>query len=125
MQTDLKYHRHFSSDSSLLCASSSHGTIHVFSVEDSKKNKQSSLVSSAGGFLAANNLLPKYFASEWSFSRIEVPGGTPCICAFGSTTDSVVAVCADGSYHKFTYQSGSHVRDVYRMFLDLVEDDES
>ncbi len=94
-------------------------------MEDPKRNKQSSLASnSAGGFLAANNLLPKYFASEWSFSRIEVPGGTPCICAFGSNpADSVIAVCADGSYHKFVYQNGSHVRDVYRMFMDLTEDD--
>jgi len=117
------YSINFSSDSSLLCASSSHGTIHVFSVEDPKKNKQSSLLSSTPFLGAGKSLLPKYFSSEWSFSRIEVPGGTPCICAFGSTPDSIVAVCADGSYHKFTYQNGSHVRDVYRMFLDMGDAD--
>ena len=46
----------FSSDSTLLCASSSHGTIHVFSVEDPKKNKQSSLLSSTP-FLGAGKSL--------------------------------------------------------------------
>ena len=31
----------FNSDSSLLCVASDHGTVHVFSVEDQKLNKQS------------------------------------------------------------------------------------
>ena len=47
----------FSSDSTLLCASSSHGTIHVFSVEDPKRNKQSSLLSSTPFLGAGKNLV--------------------------------------------------------------------
>jgi WD40 repeat protein len=112
----------FSPDSSLLCVSSSHGTIHVFAAEDSSKNKTSSLVSSAADFLgpASNKLLPKYFTSEWSFSKIEVPGGTRCICAFGSNNNTIMTVCDDGSYHKFVYDNSKRqfTREVYQMFLE-------
>ena len=59
----------FSADSTLLTASSSHGTIHVFSVCDSSRNKQSSLASWSLSSATANKFLPKYFTSEWSFSR--------------------------------------------------------
>ncbi len=31
----------FNQDSSLVCVSSDHGTVHIFSIEDPKKNKQS------------------------------------------------------------------------------------
>ena len=112
----------FSPDSSLVCVSSSHGTIHLFATEDSSKNKMSSLVSSATDFFgpASNKLLPKYFTSEWSFSKIEVPGGTRCICAFGSNNNTVLAVCDDSSYHKFVYdeQKRQFIREVYQMFLE-------
>lgn len=102
----------FNSDSTLLCVSSDHGTIHIFSLEDGNKNKQSSL--------AAASFLPKYFSSMWSFSKIEIPGGTRCICAF-TQDSSVVAVCADGSYHKFiqTQSKPTFARDKYELFLDL------
>ena len=37
------YSINFSPDSTLLCVSSDHGTVHIFSTEDAKKNRQSSL----------------------------------------------------------------------------------
>ncbi len=50
---------------------------------------------------------------------VQVPGGTRCICAF-SQDNSVVAVCADGSYHKFTANAkGVFVREKYDLFLEL------
>ena len=112
------YSVNFSADSSLVCASSSHGTIHIFATEDSSKNKTSSLVTSAADFFgsASNKLLPKYFTSEWSFSKIEVPGGTRCICAFGGNNNTVLAVCDDSSYHKFVYD------DQKRQFKAVLRD---
>lgn len=38
----LIYCINFNHDSSLLCVSSDHGTIHIFAVDDPKKNRQSS-----------------------------------------------------------------------------------
>jgi len=103
----------FNSDSSLLCVASDHGTVHIFSVSEGTKNKQ--LQSS----LASASFLPKYFSSEWSFSKVEIPGGTRCICAFGQD-NCIVAVCADGSYYRFVCgEKGSYVKEVYDMFLNL------
>jgi len=105
----------FNQDSTLLCVASDHGTIHIFSLESGSKNKQTALSSIS----ASASFLPKYFSSEWSFSKVEVPGGTRCICAFGQD-NSVVAVCADGSYYKFVISAkGVASRDVYDMFLEL------
>jgi len=103
----------FNSDSSLLCVASDHGTVHLFSMGQGTKNKQ--LQSS----LASVSFLPKYFSSEWSFSKIEIPGGTRCICAFGQD-NSVVAICADGSYYRFVFTSDGEVKkEAYEQFLDI------
>jgi len=105
------YCLNFNSTSTLLCVASDHGTIHIFSLEEKNKNRQSSLAGAA--------FLPKYFSSMWSFSKIEVPGGTRCICSF-TQDNSLVAVCADGTYHKFVQtESSKFVSDKYELFLDI------
>lgn len=49
----------------------------------------------------------------------QVPGGTRCICSF-TQDNSLVAVCADGAYHKFIQADNKKfVADKYQLFLDI------
>ncbi|TKS90222.1 WD repeat domain phosphoinositide-interacting protein 3 [Collichthys lucidus] len=114
-QTANIYCINFNQDASLICVSSDHGTVHIFAAEDPKRNKQSSLASAS--------FLPKYFSSKWSFSKFQVPSGSPCVCAFGTEPNAVIAICADGSYYKFLFnQKGECSRDVYAQFLEMTDE---
>uniref|UniRef100_A0A914WJY7 WD repeat domain phosphoinositide-interacting protein 3 n=1 Tax=Plectus sambesii TaxID=2011161 RepID=A0A914WJY7_9BILA len=114
----LIYCINFSHDASLLCATSDHGTVHIFSLAKNGRQRKGSRTA----------LLPKYLPGDVSFSRFQLPlsGGKhhiPSICAFGADPGSVVVVCADGSYYKFLFDEnkGECTRQTYSLFLEMTD----
>ena len=59
-------------------------------------NRQSSLA-------MFKDILPRYFASQWSFSHIKLPEGRAARVAFSADGASVVVLCLDDArYYKFS-----------------------
>ena len=93
----------FSSDYRFLAASSSKGTIHIWSlaptlkklnksVENEIENKKSGL-KWLPGFLGGD-----FFGSEWSFAKVRITDHRS-ICCFGSE-NSIIIVSTNGKYYK-------------------------
>lgn len=57
----------FNPESTKICVSSDHGTIHIFNIEETRTKEQ------------GLQILPKYFTSQWSFCKFSVPQGAPSI----------------------------------------------
>ncbi|CAL8120383.1 unnamed protein product [Orchesella dallaii] len=106
----------FSLDSDFLCCSSDKGTIHIFAIKDSHLNRRSTF--SKMGFLG------NYIESQWALANFTVPPECACICAFASHS-SVVAICMDGTFHKYVFNSdGQCSRLSFDVFLDVCGDED-
>lgn len=104
----------FSSDSSFLCASSDKGTVHIFALKDTALNRRSAFAK-AGKVGIVN----RYTNSQWSLANFTVPAECACICAFAGP-NSVVAVCLDGTFHKYVFTSeGACSREAYDIYLEV------
>jgi WD40 repeat protein len=113
----------FSLDSEYMLCSSDKATVHIFSIKDQTLNKKLSLHSCslpAVGILS--RAVSSYTESQWGLAQFSLAKEGQCVCAF-SGSRSVVALCADGSCHKYTFTTdGNCSRDAYNMFLDMFDD---
>lgn len=133
----------FDEDSTRICVSSDKGTVHIFNLSSpenspSHPSSTSSTKSASPSFFGTGNrqsslafmkdLLPKYFASEWSFASFQVPNETRCICGFSPSVSSsstlsesnvILILCADGGYFKVSFDpraGGLCTREVFKRF---------
>ncbi|XP_057366811.1 WD repeat domain phosphoinositide-interacting protein 4-like [Daphnia carinata] len=107
----------FSPDSEFLCCSSDKGTIHIFALKETHLNRRSSL--------KKMSFLGNYIESQWALANFTVPPECACICAFGSNKSSVVAICMDGTFHKYVFTpTGNCNRESFDVYLDVCEDDD-
>jgi len=99
----------FSSASNWLAVSSDKGTIHIYGITpptesnavESKNDKEENKTRvSSLSFM--KEILPSYFSSEWSFAQFHIQDARAIVC-FGSEKNTVVVVCADGTYYKYTF----------------------
>ncbi|CAG7826661.1 unnamed protein product, partial [Allacma fusca] len=105
----------FSPDSDFLCCSSDKGTIHIFALKNQKLNKRSTFYKMS--------FLGHYVDSQWALANFTVPPECACVCAFSSNS-SVVAICIDGTYHKYFFnEDGVCSRLSYDVFLEVFGDD--
>ncbi|TKR77017.1 hypothetical protein L596_018068 [Steinernema carpocapsae] len=106
----------FNPDASMICVSSDHSTIHLFSLKKPLRRPSA-------------KKLEKMIKGEVSCTRFHIQNSTaknklPAIiskCAFSAEPDSVVVVCTDGSYYKFHYDNvkGQCTRQTYSLFLEM------
>lgn len=74
-------------------------------------------------FSFVKGILPKYFSSEWSFAQFRVPE-THSICAFGSKRNTLLVVCADGSFYRAEFDPETGGECEKRAFARFIKDPE-
>ena len=95
----------FRSDSKVLVVTSDKGTIHWYSLEQ-ENSPEAAPANQKSNFSMLGSFLPSYFSSEWSFCQFQLPNEyIRTICGFlpQQSSNAVIAICMDGSYHKILY----------------------
>ncbi|RZC37005.1 WD repeat domain phosphoinositide-interacting protein 4 [Asbolus verrucosus] len=76
--------------------------------------------------IPSTNIFGKYANSKWALATFTVPPERACICAFTQNNSVIIAVCLDGTFHKYVFnQDGNCNRDGFDVFLDVYDDDEN
>jgi len=128
----------FNFNSQWLALSSDHGTVHVFALEvnppaaegddkagEAAGEKKLRKSNPKSNFHIFKSVLPKYFASEWSFAHFPVPD-VRTIVAFGAEKNSIIVVAADGMFYKALFDpekpGAQCVQESYASFVKKPED---
>jgi len=118
----------FSPNSQWICVSSDKGTVHVYGVataepqptEEKKQTEESLAKNSKSSLSFMKEILPSYFSSEWSFANFRVQE-SHCVVCFGTVEkNSIIVVCADGSYYKYSFdliKGGECKQETFGRFL--------
>ena len=102
----------FSFDSSYLCVSSDKGTVHIFSIKKPKLNQRGQVTGPLSRWVGLES-------PQWSMARFTVLGESACQCAFVKP-DEVVALCIDGSYHRYKFnEEGVCTRTMYDLYIHI------
>lgn len=116
----------FNSTREWLAVSSDRGTVHIFKLNEDGKDSGQPANNPTSTFSLFSSILPKYFASQWSFAQFKVPE-VRNIVAFGQEKHSIIVVCADGTYYKAIFdpdKPGSEcVQESYSKFIKSAEDE--
>jgi WD40 repeat protein len=90
----------FSLDQGYLVVTSDKGTVHLFKLPQTSQDAQGR-TTGQGTANAHSTLrfLGGYFQSEWSFAQLRIPDYR-AIAGFGDGGNSLVVLCADGTYIK-------------------------
>ena len=92
---------------------SNHSTIHVFSLAPTRKKSN------------VGDSVERYFKGDVSFVRLKITptinSNTRCRCAFDPSNNVIIAVCSDGSYHRFAFDQHTEkcIQQTYCFFVEL------
>jgi WD40 repeat protein len=112
------YCLNFNSDSSFLCVSSDKGTVHIFAIADQSINRKSTLAQVGIGQIS--KAVGTYVKSQWDCTQFTLPSETPCLCMFSSDDKHILAICMDGTCHRYNLVlEGPCTRNAFDVFLDI------
>ena len=110
----------FSKDSTKLLVSSDKGTAHIFSLKD--EHTQKALKNRESSLRRFKDILPSYFASEWSPAHARTPPGRSIVCFLEDSSNALMVLSYDGTAYKFVYdpeRGGPCIPDSATKFLLL------